>query len=92
MTYLSYPNASVTPKPSATIDDHSRFQQSGNLFSLKGFALGYNVTIFGVATPDGLVNFDMRPTFRGMDIPFNLGDTGRLHPQADGTVAIEWPL
>jgi hypothetical protein len=92
MTYLSYPNASNTPEPSAVVDVRSKFQQSGNLLTLKGIELGYNVTIFGVLEPDGLVNFDKRPTFRGADIPFNLADTGRLHPQSDGTVAIEWPL
>lgn len=92
MSYLSYPNPSNLPAKSATIDVASKFQQNGSLFSLKGIALGYNVTVFGVVIPDGLVNFDQRPMFRGEDFPPNLGDTGRLIPQPDGTVAIEWPL
>lgn len=92
MTYLSYPNPSSVPEKSNTIDKFSTFTQSGNLFSLKGIALGYNVTIFGTPIPDGLVNFDLRPIFRGVDFPFQLTDTGRLIDQGDGNVAIEWPI
>lgn len=92
MSYLSYPTSSETPVASATIDHFSRFQQTGNLLALKGLELGYNVVVFGVPTPDGLISFDRRPMLRGTDFPPSLGDVGKIIQQADGTVAIQWPL
>jgi hypothetical protein len=93
MKYLSYQihDGAVTAVPSETIDKFSRFQPDGNLYALRGIDLGYNVAIFGVLAPGGGINFNKYP----IDHPsFSLGftDFGQLVPQADGTVAINWPL
>ena len=92
MPYLSYPDKSGLPVASAVIDQHSTFAQTGAFFSLDALPIGYHCTIFGVAHPHGRIAFDRRPVLRGTEFPPNLGDVGKIVPQADGTVAIEWPL
>ncbi len=75
---------------SPTIDQFSKFQQTGNLLALNPG--GYNVVIFGVPLPGGAMAFDRRPMFRGADFPPSLGDLGATLLQADGTIAVQWPL
>lgn len=94
MSYLGYQliDGKITAVPSDVIDDHSRFKQTGNVFALKGIAVGFNVQVYGAPTPGGLVNFQKTPMFTAGWDATTPGDTGRLVPQAGGDVAIEWPL
>ncbi len=91
MSYLSYKNGS-SASASPTIDGTCLFQPSGNLYSLSPAATpGYIVTIVGTVTPGGFLLFDQRPvnTVAGA---VQLNQFGTLEPQADGSVAVVWPL
>ena len=93
--YLSYQrdkNGAVTAVPSQTIDKYSKFQRDGNCYSLEGIALGYNVIVWGAEAPGGKLCFQRIPMFTpGWDAN-GPGDFGVIEQQADGTVAIRWPL
>lgn len=94
VSYLSYQLVNGKPEatPSNTVDAHSKFQQSGNLLTLEGIAIGFNVQVFGAPAPNGLLNFNRTP-FNSADWKqTDMGDFGRLKPQTDGTVLVEWPL
>ena len=94
MKYLSYrlQDGKPTAVPSDTIDKYSTFQQDGNVYSLEGIAIGYNVMVFGATAPGGKICFQRLPMFTpGWDASVP-GDFGVIVPQADGTVAIQWPL
>lgn len=91
--YLSYQlvNGAVVATRSETLDLHSLFYPDGNLYTLNGPPLGFNVQVVGSKAPGGQINFQRIPMgYPGWDAT-PAGDFGVLHPQADGTVAIEWP-
>lgn len=94
MKYLSYQlvNGVPTAVPSDVIDQHSRFFQDGNIYSLEGIAIGFNVLVFGALAPGGLICFQKTPMFTAGWDAAAPGDFGRIVPQNDGTVAIQWPL
>lgn len=90
-TYLSYAlvNGVPTATPANQIDASSSFAQTGNIFTC--CYPGYNVMIFGAAAPGGRLVFQRIPIYSaGYDTP--AGDFGMVEPQADGTVAIQWPV
>ncbi len=91
MSFLSYQRTpgGIVPARLAAIDGTCLFQPSGNLWSLDGPALGYLITIVASVTPNGRVVFDKRPVNDGHAVVL-LDQWGTLHPQKDGTVAIEW--
>jgi len=97
MTYLSYQRdatGQIKAVESPLIDAHSTFQPSGNVYTLEGIAIGFNVCVFGAPAPNGLVCFQALPMFTpGWDAA-PPGDFGRVHvvDSAKGTVAIEWKL
>lgn len=105
MKYLSYQRdaaGQVSAVPSETIDWHSTFWRDGNILTLNGMAIGFNVSLFSAKTPGG-VDAVGQPA-PGTELVFNkvpmadpafslvLADTGRIHPQADGSLLIQWPL
>lgn len=94
MKYLSYQlvNGVPTATPSDVIDDHSRFFSDGNIYSLKGINIGFNVMVFG-AVVDDLINFQKLPMFTKDWDASAPGDFGKVVTQPDGkSVAIQWPL
>lgn len=93
MKFLSYQlvNGVPTATPTETLDKHAIFWPDGNIYSLEGIAIGFNVMVFG-AIANGLINFQKLPMFTAKWDAQPPGDFGRIVAQADGSVAIQWPL
>lgn len=92
MTYLSYKlvNGVPTAEASAVIDNSAKFKQTGTCFAQAG--PGFNAFIFGADCGNGLVAFQRVPMFVAGWDAHSPGDFGRLVPQPDGMVAIQWPV
>jgi hypothetical protein len=96
MTFLSYKFDPVAKHAVAAesdkVDLASTFMPNGNVYTLQGVNLGFNVMVFGSIAPNGLINFQRIPMFvEGWD-KSTPGDFGRIINLPEGTVAIEWPL